>query len=438
LVRGTAPQLLRSATFNSYLGTSWQARRSPDLDFQNLENRLVGEDLFYQTTRRDAQMNPTSIADLVGMAPTLPAFKLRGSVSVGDPLPLPGDVACVSGFQVERIEGNTFGTIRMVPKDPVLNGTVFWRSDTQPDLPPLLREDLRVPAGDSESLRVLAAEIGLKAEDKLPVTLAKLRTWFQRNFQYSKHLTIRQRAGSDNKTSPIMMFLTTVRSGHCEYFATGAALLLRQAAIPTRYSTGFAVAEYDSSRKEFIIRGTHGHAWCRVWDGTKWIDFDPTPPNWLTTDFPKTSVWQRMDDALTRLREDFFLWRTQPSNQLIINLIIGTIGVGLAGFVMVRLWRSKSIISQNNSSAVLFPQGGKTPLHELEPMIRRMIGPRPVGEPYAAWITRATHELADRSLVSEAIDLHQKIRFDPDETASDAHGRLEEVARELRGLLRIH
>ncbi|MEI6178293.1 MAG: transglutaminase-like domain-containing protein [Verrucomicrobiota bacterium] len=436
-MRGTAPQLIRTATFNSFVGTSWQARRSPDLDFQNLENRLVGEDLFYQTTRSKAQATPTSIADIVSMAPSLPAYTLRGSVSVGDPLPLPGDVACVSGFQVERIEGNTFGTIRVVPKDPVLNGTVFWRGGTQPDLPPLLREDLRVPIGDSEALRALVAEIGLSSEDKMPVTLAKLRTWFQRNFQYSKHLTIRQREGGDKVSSPMVRFLTTVRSGHCEYFATGAALLLRQAAIPARYSTGFAVAEYDTSRKEFIIRGTHGHAWCRVWDGSKWLDFDPTPPNWLTTDFPKTSVWQRMDDALTRLREDFFLWRTQPSNQLIINLIIGAIGVGLAGFVMVRLWRSRSVISHENTGTMQFSPGEKTPLHELEPLIRRMIGPRPVGEPYAAWITRATHKLSDRSLVSEAIDLHQKIRVDPDATVSNARERLEELARELRGSLRM-
>lgn len=436
LVRGTAPQLLRTATFSTYLGTSWQARRAQETDFQNLENRLVGEDLFYQTTRANAQTKPTSTLELVSLAPTLPAFTLRGSAFAGDPLPLPGDVAGVSGLQADRIEGNTFGTIRIFPKDPVLNGTVFWRSDTQPDLPPVQREDLRVPMGDSEALRILVAEIGLSAEDEMPVTLAKLRTWFQRNFQYSKHLTIRHREGGDDKSSPIARFLMKVRSGHCEYFATGAALLLRQCGIPTRYSTGFAVAEYESNRKEFIIRGTHGHAWCRVWNGMKWIDFDPTPPNWLTDGFPQPTVWQRMDDALTRLREDFFLWRTQPENQLVINVMIATIGIGLAGFVIVRLWRSKSIISHDKNGAMQVIASEKTPLHELEPVIRRMVGPRPTGEPYAAWIIRATHERADVSLVAEAIDLHQRIRFDPDETEPGARIRLEKLTRELRGSLR--
>ena len=34
-----------------------------------------------------------------------------------------------------------------------------------------------------------------------------------------------------------------------------------------------------------VIRGTHGHAWCRVWDQDAglWLDFDPTPPDWTAS-----------------------------------------------------------------------------------------------------------------------------------------------------------
>ena len=48
--------------------------------------------------------------------------------------------------------------------------------------------------------------------------------------------------------------------------AAASMALLRQVGVPTRYVTGFAAVETDPKSKQALLRGTHAHAWCRVWD----------------------------------------------------------------------------------------------------------------------------------------------------------------------------
>ncbi len=66
------------------------------------------------------------------------------------------------------------------------------------------------------------------------------------------------------------------RRGHCQFFASAAALLLRRAGHATRCVVGFASDEFDGTSVTF--RATHAHAWIEVAgpDG-RWIRFDPTP-----------------------------------------------------------------------------------------------------------------------------------------------------------------
>jgi hypothetical protein len=268
------------------------------------------------------------------------------------------------------------------------------------------------------------------------VTLAKLMTWFHREFQYSRNLTIRHRDSRGEEGSPVLRFLGTVRSGHCEYFATGAALLLRKVGIPTRYATGFAVAERDAERGEFVVRGTHGHAWVRVWNGERWVDFDPTPPDWLGAGPPKLTLKQRLEDILKRAREDFFVWRSRPEKEMLLGMVAGVIALILGVFVVVRLWRSKSVIEKPSPGKVPHMATGlRTPLHDLESVVKRMAGPRPAGEPYAAWFERVTEGRVEKARAAEAVALHQRMRFDPDEAGPDIRSRLDEIVREMRGAL---
>jgi hypothetical protein len=64
----------------------------------------------------------------------------------------------------------------------------------------------------------------------------------------------------------VSYFLLDASNGYCEYFASGAAILLRLAGVPTRYITGFLVTEYDDERELWIARNMDAHAWVEAWD----------------------------------------------------------------------------------------------------------------------------------------------------------------------------
>lgn len=61
-------------------------------------------------------------------------------------------------------------------------------------------------------------------------------------------------------------FLLNASTGYCEYFASGAAILLRLADVPTRYVTGFLVTQKGPSEGTWIARNMDAHAWVEAWD----------------------------------------------------------------------------------------------------------------------------------------------------------------------------
>ena len=61
-------------------------------------------------------------------------------------------------------------------------------------------------------------------------------------------------------------FLLEKSTGYCEYFASGAAILLRLADVPTRYVTGFLVTQKDPSSDIWVARNMDAHAWVEAWD----------------------------------------------------------------------------------------------------------------------------------------------------------------------------
>ena len=73
-------------------------------------------------------------------------------------------------------------------------------------------------------------------------------------------------------------FLLEASSGYCEYFASGAALLLRLAGVPTRYVTGFLVTERGDDGRSWVARNMDAHAWAEAWDRERqqWVIVEAT------------------------------------------------------------------------------------------------------------------------------------------------------------------
>jgi transglutaminase-like putative cysteine protease len=98
----------------------------------------------------------------------------------------------------------------------------------------------------------------------------------------------------DTSIDPIEDFLLNTKRGHCEYFATALALLLRSQNIPARMVVGFKGGEWNSLGEYYRFQQLHAHAWVEAylrpeqipaaerryfddWDNGAWVRIDPTP-----------------------------------------------------------------------------------------------------------------------------------------------------------------
>ena len=88
--------------------------------------------------------------------------------------------------------------------------------------------------------------------------------------------TLEQKASGDD---PLSDFLFNVREGHCEYFATAMAVMLRTKGIATRVVNGFQEGEFNATANMYVVRQRHAHSWVEVYfpGENAWITFDPTP-----------------------------------------------------------------------------------------------------------------------------------------------------------------
>jgi transglutaminase-like putative cysteine protease len=79
---------------------------------------------------------------------------------------------------------------------------------------------------------------------------------------------------------PLAFFLFQRRKGHCEYFASAMAVMLRTLGIPSRLVTGFQSGVYNPLTDLYVIRASDAHSWVEAWlPGRGWQTFDPTPPD---------------------------------------------------------------------------------------------------------------------------------------------------------------
>ena len=447
---GLRPDLLLTASYNRYYPSGHWRYEPPEgntqeLDFKGLA--AVGRVDRGESASEDEKLYRTTGEIAVGdeNREDLPRFRLVGAVKTDSLLPLPGSLYTMY-LNAQELEFNSIGSVRITPRHAVLETVVRWDGGFDRDGAPFELEegdarsrDLLIPTQEREVLRHIVDELGLR-ELSFEEKIASLRLYFYQNFQYSTYLRIKSRlsdkwrdeqrnlryrtmAGQD---SILAQFLLEEKSGHCEYFATATTLLLREAGIKARYCVGFAVQERHPKTAEYLLRGTHAHAWCRAWneETQRWMNVDTTPPAWVTAEVAG-SGWQRdFLDAWQRLRENFTVWRTQPENKAMVTSTLAIAGMLVTAWVIYRLWQTRSRAPKSAASRVW--ERRKTPLSELERWLVKKIGPRPVGMPYSQWL-RKLESRVDPEVLSEAIALHNQLRYDPAEPQESLVQRLREI-----------
>lgn len=77
---------------------------------------------------------------------------------------------------------------------------------------------------------------------------------------------------------PVAQFLAA-GAGHCELFATAAAMMLRTAGVPTRYVTGFVCMEPHPRAGMWLARSRDCHAWVEAYVAAerRWVLVEATP-----------------------------------------------------------------------------------------------------------------------------------------------------------------
>lgn len=130
--------------------------------------------------------------------------------------------------------------------------------------------------------------------------LRRLLTRFNKEFKYSL-----SPEPCPPDSEPIAHFLLKTKSGHCELFASAAALALRQAGIPTRYITGLICEEKHPSGDYYLARVVNAHAWCEAYlrDEKRWVLVEATPPTALEFDCNSNDKWFPGEQWLNRLKQ---------------------------------------------------------------------------------------------------------------------------------------
>lgn len=100
----------------------------------------------------------------------------------------------------------------------------------------------------------------------------RIQNYFQNQYEYEIGIEI------PSGVDPMTYFLLEKPNAHCEYFASGTALLLRLAGVPCRYVTGYIVRERNDYDQYWVARNRHAHAWVEAWDEEQgWVTVESTP-----------------------------------------------------------------------------------------------------------------------------------------------------------------
>ena len=145
---------------------------------------------------------------------------------------------------------------------------------------------LSIPAELRPRLQAIAEPLvaNIEAEDQAGISARarKLEFFLRDSGQFSYTL---QMDVIDRNVDPVEDFLVNRKKGHCEYFASALALLLRSVDIPSRLVNGFKGGDWNELTETMNVRQKHAHSWVEAYIGLTpgpdrapiWITLDPTP-----------------------------------------------------------------------------------------------------------------------------------------------------------------
>jgi len=256
---------LRGAAFDTYRGKSWSRSSGGTLRAEQ-HGRQV-QVLRFPDLARDRTMH----IDLEPIEPPvvfLPPEAVALTVAVEGPSLL---------NNVPQVAGGPEGSLTY--KTPDERGLRYDVSLAGPEEP----TSVSLPANDRSRYLSLPADlpprvaelarswVGATKDPRLEARLIEAR--LRKDYRYDVD------SPSGSTKNPLYDFLFVSKRGHCEFYSTAMAVMLRTVGVPTRNVTGFIGGTYNRFARSYAVRQGDAHSWVEVYlDDTGWTRFDPTPP----------------------------------------------------------------------------------------------------------------------------------------------------------------
>ncbi len=402
-----SPLLLREASYNSFDHGIWRNQQS---DYSVIDKNMDASWTLLDGGHGEHTVN-------------LSTYMVKEKAVI----PLPHGSSKIKNVTAIEVEKNQYGTVLMDIREGWINYDVEYADRLLADSP-ADKNDLTILNYYRPDFDRLSRELQLTSMTAEQAVSTVYR-FFQDNFRYSLNQNQRYPRGKY-----LNRFLFENRRGHCEYFATATALLLRAAGIPTRYVVGYAVDEYSSLEGKYIARARDAHSWVLVYVNAKWQVLDTTPSIWAPYEDENASAieplmdlwswlsytwssWQSEDAAEAEKQSDLFLWLLLP----------------LLALLAWRLYFKERIQRRTPPAAFseqfVYP-GTDSCFYQLVEQLEQAGAPRHNDETLAAWLMRIQNKIQPQQLQA-ALQLHNKYRFDPNGLSAREMSRLEKYVSNL-------
>lgn len=437
------PKYLRINNFNKSFGIGWQYSFQEELQqFENLDEAFESgggieiDDIDFTQEVDDFFIFRSEHRDVVNAVKSDPKLiRIRGSGESDDEqsvVPSAIGLYAISNMHGEDVKPavHPLGVLQLVNRKAVIDYQLWVgdlnRLERAPD-----DIDLQLDGLTKDGILKLSREIGLSKYSTAEQKVNAISRFFMSEFTYS--LYHKTPKGKDQNV--LQYFMHESRKGHCEYFATTAALLLREQGIPTRYCVGYVARE--KSGDTWIMRGTHAHAWCSAWINGAWEIVDLTPPDWLDIESDaQGEKWSRgIKDWFQNVKQDFLMWRTHEANKANMNKVILGLMATLLGWVAYRLYKARKIdYNESEYSSKLQSYDVSSDLIFIEGEIEELIGKRPQAQTYYRWVMGGEDKLDGKlfSTLRDLVSSHEESRFG----GKDKSIQMAQLGEQVKSLLK--
>ncbi|MEL6779058.1 MAG: transglutaminase-like domain-containing protein [Cyanobacteria bacterium J06597_16] len=400
----TFPLLLQEATYNEYQLSTWRATNS------------LFNDVPPGAEDGEWILGPASEQDTI--------LTISTDLERGDGvLTLPRGTAAITQLPVEEMQRNQYGAVQVDAEGSTAYQVQFQSGIRTADARPTAA-DLKIPNVDKAAIETVLTQLGLaeqqrSVKEKLGQQISEreiasqIAAYFQ-DFQYSLDLL-----KPAPNTAAVSDFLLNTQAGHCEYFASATALLLRGAGIPARYAVGYSAHEFSAMEGQYIVRSRDAHAWTLAYLDNRWQILDTTPPDWAAQEREMTSKLQAVPD--------FFSFLGFQASYRIRQL--GELGLREVLMIVIPLfcyllWRSiqvfqgqqKNTGTEGTAAGITFvPSGLDSELYEIEALLGEQGLGRLQEESFLQWCDRLQPALSasQYDTFKTILTLHYRYRFDP-------------------------